>query len=273
MNFAEYICKAGFRQADDAVVRIETAAAEPLALCNTGAVTVEVADGASVRIVAAHADGSDARITVRLGRGARAEMVGWFDGGRAAVRLHQSAGSSFAMTAVVTGSAQAEYETSMEGAGADYRFGGVFLAGEGDSPSVRMHVAHEVADCRSDSTVKGVASGNGRGRFEGLVYVAQDAQRTDARQTSRNLLIGSEARITALPQLEIYADDVKCSHGATVGQMDAEAVMYMRQRGISEPVARRLQVGGFIADVAMHCAVPEVGEALMEALEERTELL
>ena len=273
MNFAEYICGAGFRRADGARLLIDGSETLPVALCNPSAVTVEVAAGASAKILISHAWQSHSEIEFLMGEGARAEVVEWFDGGESTLRVRQSGGSSFAMTAVVTGSAAAAYDTSLEGAGADYRFGGVFVAAAGDRSSVRMRVAHEVADCRSESTVKGVASGDGRGRFEGLVYVARDAQRTDARQTSRNLLIGSESRIATLPQLEIYADDVKCSHGATVGQMDADAIMYMRQRGIAEAVARRLQVEGFVADVVMHCAVEEVGEALLEALQERMNLL
>ena len=273
MNFAEYICGAGFRRIEEPQVSIDTPTAELLALYNPSRVAIDVADGVSVRMVVTHDAGSESEIVIRLGNGARAEVVEWFDGGESSLRVHQSAGSNFAMTAVVTGSAQAGYAAMLEGAGADYSFGGVFLAGAGDDSAVRMHVSHEVADCRSESTVKGVASGDGRGRFEGLVYVAKDAQRTDARQTSRNLLIGSESRIATLPQLEIYADDVKCSHGATVGQMDADAIMYMRQRGIAEAVARRLQVEGFVADVVMHCAVEEVGEALLEALQERMNLL
>ena len=273
MNFAEYICGGGFRRAEGGSIRLDAPTAGPLALCNPGRVTVDVADGVSVQMVVAHGADSDSEVTVRLGAGARAEVVEWFDGGRSAVEVRQAAGSRCAMTAVITGSATPRYEALLDGADAEYSFGGVFLAGAGDTSSVRMRVAHNAADCRSESTVKGVASGDGRGRFEGLVYVARDAQRTDARQTSRNLLIGGEARITTLPQLEIYADDVKCSHGATVGQMDADAILYMRQRGISESLARRLQVGGFIADVVMHCAVAEVGEALLEALQEKTDLL
>ena len=279
MNFAEYIGGAGFRRvecagaAGEVAVRVDSPTAEVLSLCGAARVTVDVADGASVRLAIAHDAGGDSHIAVRLGAGARAEVVEWLGGGCSVLDVRQSAGSSFAMTAVVTGSARAEYSAVLDGAGAEYSFGGVFIAGAGDDSSVRMRVAHEVADCRSESTVKGVASGDGRGRFEGLVYVAPDAQRTDARQTSRNLLIGSEARISTLPQLEIYADDVKCSHGATVGQMDAEAIMYMRQRGISESLARRLQVEGFIADVVMHCAVEDVREVLLESLRQRTDML
>ena len=81
-------------------------------------------------------------------------------------------------------------------------------------------------------------------------------------QSSRNVTIG-EARIETLPQLEIYADDVKCSHGATVGQMDSEAILYMRQRGLSTVQAKRLQIEGFVQDVAMHSAIESLAEELM----------
>ena len=96
--------------------------------------------------------------------------------------------------------------------------------------------------------------------------MAQDAQRTDAQQQSRNILLSDTARITTWPQLEIYADDVKCSHGATVGQMDAEAVYYMRQRGLSEAEARRLQIEGFVGDIVRRCGIEPLGEALLEAV-------
>ena len=102
-------------------------------------------------------------------------------------------------------------------------------------------------------TVYKAAAGNAVGSFAGMVYIAQDAQRTDAQQQSRNLLLNDTARIFAQPQLEIYADDVKCSHGATVGQLDDEAIYYMRQRGLSEKQARRLQIEGFAYDVVQHC--------------------
>ena len=125
-----------------------------------------------------------------------------------------------------------------------------------------MRVSHNVPDCSSRSLVKGVAGGEATGAFQGLVYVAPGAQRTDAQQTSRNVELSTGARIVAKPQLEIYADDVKCTHGATVGQMDDEAILYMRQRGLSEQQARRLQMEGFVAAIAAHCAVEPLCEEL-----------
>ena len=87
-----------------------------------------------------------------------------------------------------------------------------------------------------------------------------------AQQQNRNILLSETARITTQPQLEIYADDVKCSHGATVGQMDSEAILYMRQRGLSEAQARGLQIEGFVGDVVRRCGIEPLCEAAMEAV-------
>ena len=94
-----------------------------------------------------------------------------------------------------------------------------------------------------------MASGSSYGRFEGLVYVAPDAQRTDSQQTSRNITLGADARIETSPQLEIYADDVKCSHGATTGQLDERALFYMQTRGVPVEEARNMLTQAFMADV------------------------
>lgn len=130
----------------------------------------------------------------------------------------------------------------------------LYLCGGGEHCDLNTSVRHGAPDCRSYSLVKGAASGSAVGSFAGIVYVAPDAQHTDAQQQSRNLLLSPEARIFTQPQLEIYADDVKCSHGATVGQLDDDAIYYMRQRGLGEQQARRLQLEGFAFDVVRHCS-------------------
>lgn len=181
-------------------------------------------------------------------------------------RVRQQAGSRCRMTLVELTGANLDYTLDLGGRGAANTLQGVFLAADDEHCEVSVRVNHLVADCTSDSLVKGVAGGRATGEFRGLVYVAPDAQRTDARQTSRNLQLSETARIVTKPQLEIYADDVKCSHGATVGQMDADAILYMRQRGLSEPQARRLQIEGFVGDVVARCGVAGIGEALNEAV-------
>ncbi len=170
------------------------------------------------------------------------------------------------LTSVVLGNSHTKHLIKLNGGDCDFDFGSVFIAGEGESASVDLRLEHNVANCRSRSVIKGVAAADGEGRFDGMVYVAPDAQKTDAQQTSRNVTIGDRARIKALPQLEIYADDVKCSHGATVGQMDSDAVLYMRQRGLSEAMARRMQIEGFVADVVSQCEVGYMKDFLLGML-------
>ncbi len=169
------------------------------------------------------------------------------------------------MTQMVTSSADVRVVASLMERGASYEHNGLFILTDEEQGSVTVDVNHMAADCRSTTTVKGVASGKAHGSFSGLVYVAPDAQHTDSVQSSRNVVI-DRAHIETLPQLEIYADDVKCSHGATVGLMDADAVLYMRQRGLSLADAKRLQIEGFLADVVMHASIESLVEPLQEML-------
>ena len=175
------------------------------------------------------------------------------------------------MTSVQLCGANAVYTVELEGRDASCEAGAVLLLSDGEHGVLKLRTNHRVADCRSDALVKGVAGGRAVGEFSGLVYVAPDAQRTDARQQSRNILLSETARITTQPQLEIYADDVKCSHGATVGRMEDDAVLYMRQRGLSEAQARRLQIEGFVGDVVRRCGIEPLCEALAEAVAAKLE--
>jgi Fe-S cluster assembly protein SufD len=176
------------------------------------------------------------------------------------------------ITEIVTAAAVSRVEASLDGRGARFELGGAFILTDKEQGSVTVDVKHNTSECTSRTTFKGVASGEAIGRFSGLVYVAPDAQHTDSEQLSRNITLGA-ARIDALPQLEIYADDVRCSHGATVGQMDDEAVLYMRQRGLSLATAKRLQIEGFVSDVVLHSAMEDCREELMKMLDSKLEKL
>ena len=172
------------------------------------------------------------------------------------------------MTQVVVSSSDSRVVASLMERGARFELGGVFVLTDDDQASVTVDVNHIASDCQSHTSVKGVAAGKSHGSFSGLVYVAPDAQRTDSVQSSRNVTMG-DAHIETLPQLEIYADDVKCSHGATVGQMDSDAILYMRQRGLSLADAKRLQIEGFVVDVVLHSVIAGSEEALAELLAEK----
>ena len=111
---------------------------------------------------------------------------------------------------------------------------------------------------------KGILTGHARGVFNGRVYVHPDAQKTDAQQSNSNLLLSADAEVDTKPQLEIYADDVKCAHGATVGQLDEDMVFYLRSRGIGEGAARGLLTYGFARDVLERMSLPPVRDVLAE---------
>jgi Fe-S cluster assembly protein SufD len=117
------------------------------------------------------------------------------------------------------------------------------------SPGRRCISDHAAPGARTSEVVKGVVDDRAHGVFQGKIRVRPDAQKTDAHQLNRNLILSSRAAVDTKPELEIYADDVKCSHGATVGDLDEAHLFYLRARGIPEPEARRMLVEAFAQDV------------------------
>lgn len=134
------------------------------------------------------------------------------------------------------------------GEGADCLINGLFIANGRQHMDNYMKVEHASPHCNSRQFYNGILDGQSRGVFHGRIIVHKDAQKTDAKQTNRNLLLSNDAQIDTKPQLEIYADDVKCTHGATIGQMDEEALFYMRSRGIPDAEARRLMLFAFATE-------------------------
>ena len=181
----------------------------PLVVRDTDKLTVEVAGGAALRLVVLHTKPCQAEIRIKLLEGADAELVQLFSA-EAFVdfQVEQAAGSKFRMTACQFTSANVRYRFDLNGREASNELDVLFLALEQDHCVVDLRTNHLVPDCTSRSLIKGVASGTGRGEFCGLVYVAPDAQHTDAQQQCRNILLSRTSRIDARPQLEIYADDV-----------------------------------------------------------------
>lgn len=266
-----------FRSVEGGRLRVDREEPTPfVAVDPAAALDVEVSADGAAQLVVVHREPAvgPVNLRIRLDEAARLTLTEVFLApAKVDVTLAQAAGSASRITAVQLAGAEAFYRTELNGERAESVLHGLFIAGGEEHCAVSLHTAHNVPDCRSESCVKGVAGGKATGRFGGLVYVAPDAQRTDARQQSRNVLLSDAARIDTLPQLEIYADDVTCSHGATVGRMDDEAVLYMRQRGLSEATARRLQIEGFAADVVRHCGIEPLCDRLMTAVAEKMEQL
>ena len=135
------------------------------------------------------------------------------------------------------------------GEGAEVSLKGLYLCGGDERVNFRVLMHHRAGGCVSHQLFNGIAGGSSRVTFDGRIIVAPDAQKTEAYQENHNILLSDDAHVETTPQLEIYADDVKCSHGATIGRLDEDALFYMRTRGIPEKEARVLQMLSFLAPV------------------------
>ncbi len=142
-----------------------------------------------------------------------------------------------------------EVNVSLAGPEAHAELSGVYLLDGNAHCDNHSYIGHDVPDCTSDELYKGIVAGKATGVFNGKVFVKQDAQRTRAYQSNANILQGDDARVFSKPELEIYADDVKCSHGCTIGRMDEQAIFYLRSRGVSEAEARRMMSHAFMTNV------------------------
>lgn len=157
----------------------------------------------------------------------------------------------------------------LNGEECENKLAGLYLVDKNQHVDSYTRVEHNEPRCYSNQLFKGVLDDNGVAAFNGMVYVAQDAQKTEAYQTNRTLQLTDDAKIYTKPQLEIYADDVKCSHGATVGQPDTEQVFYMRSRGIGEREAVLLQMFGFAHEVIQHVGIEPLRDRIDELVNKR----
>jgi Fe-S cluster assembly protein SufD len=162
--------------------------------------------------------------------------------------------------------ARHDVEGALVGEGSETTLNGLYLVRGRQLADYHMRVDHAAPHTRSHELFKGVLDERGRGVFNGRIHVHPVAQKTDAKQTSRNLLLSDQAMVNANPQLEIFADDVRCTHGSTVGQLDELAVFYLRSRGIGLEAARSLLTYAFASDLVERVRVPAVHDQLQEYL-------
>ena len=149
-------------------------------------------------------------------------------------------------------SCDVKLDVHLVGEGAEANVYGAYVCGGEEKVKIAVDMYHDVPHCNSRQLFKGIAGGVSKVDFYGKIIVAQDAQRTEAYQENHNILLTDGAKVDTKPQLEIYADDVKCSHGATIGRLNEEEQFYMRSRGISLEDAKVLQMISFIAPVLEH---------------------
>jgi len=176
------------------------------------------------------------------------------------LRAHRSATST--LHAINTGAALARNDVvaQLNGEGIDCTLSGLYLADEERLVDNHTTIDHAQPHCTSREIYKGILAERGHGVFNGKIVVRPDAQRTDARQTNRALLLSEDAQIHTKPQLEIFANDVKCTHGAAVGQLDDEALFYLRSRGLSVVRARQLLIHAFASEVVSRLPFAPVRE-------------
>jgi Fe-S cluster assembly protein SufD len=238
--------------------------------------------GARLKVIESHVSLSDAaRVTntvTELALGPEADVEHCKvqqESGRAfhiaTIQAVQAGDSRWISHSIATGSrlARNQIQTLLNAGGAAATLNGLYM---GDAEQLIDHhtvVDHAKAHCESHEFYHGILAGSARGVFNGKIFVRQDAQKTNAKQTNRNLLLSDNAMIDTKPQLEIFADDVKCTHGATVGQLSDEALFYLRSRGIGAEQGRRMLIQAFASDVIERIGIELVRTRLEQMLAER----
>ena len=183
------------------------------------------------------------------------------------VRLGRAA--TFASRAITLGGriARNDITAILGGEGAECTLNGLYVATGESLVDTHTTIDHAMPHCPSHEVYKGILAGRARAVFNGKIVVRPDAQKTDAKQTNRALLLSDEAQINTKPQLEIFADDVKCTHGAAVGQLDDDAMFYLRSRGLDAVAARNLLIHAFAGDILNDIRHQPVSDAVMQLVE------
>jgi len=239
-------------------------------------VLVTVGAGAELTLVETYA-GSDAGqltnsvVEVDLGRNAKMSHVRVHENaglqvGR--VDIRQDANSGYRSTVVTLGGALLRFDVRclLQGKGAECQLDGAYLVDGADHVDHHTLVEHQASHCRSEQTYRGIVSGKGTAVFDGIVVVHRDAQKTEAHQENRNLLLSEGATVHTKPHLEIDADDVICSHGATVGSLDEDQSFYLRTRGIPEDLARAMLTYAFLESIVDRVSHEPTRMRMREAL-------
>lgn len=255
----------------------------PDAGAHAARITVEIEDGAELVLLESYegvGEGyvAQADLQIRLGVGARLERIVVTRDSPDAVSVSKAEAilgpaATLAQTVLAAGAKRQRTETrvSHPGAGASVRLDGLYVLDARRHADITTVVTHAGVDGATDQLTKGVARDQARGVFQGRIVVSPGADRTDARMGHHALLLSDRAEVDAKPELEIYADDVVCAHGNTVGALDEEALFYARQRGLPDAEARAMLTRAFLGEVVdriAHDGAREVARAwIAEQLE------
>ena len=215
-------------------------------------------------------------VNVELGEGAILDMVVMQNEHNkskhsTSFKVQMAQGAVFNLNVITLhgGEISNEIEVNLNGKGGECCVNGLYLADGQQKVSTKVNIFHNVPECHSSQLFKGILDGESRTSFSGKIYVAKDAQKTEAYQANNNLLASKTAKAYTQPHLEIYADDVKCSHGATVGSLNEDELFYMRSRGIAKDEAKLLQQQAFAYAVLEKVGNENLRERLHSLLESR----
>jgi len=191
----------------------------------------------------------------------------------ATLQIALSQSCNFTSHSIATGAklSRNNINTLLNGEGIECILNGLYLTKDEQLADHHMIVEHAKPHCNSHEYFNGILDDRSRGVFHGRILVQQEAQKTDAKQTNKNLLLSDNATVDTKPQLEIYADDVKCTHGATVGQLNDESIFYLRARGIGLQTARRMLIHAFAGEIIDRIKCEPVREELDKVIWERLE--
>ena len=258
-------------------LRVRGAAAAPLALEFSGAghvrALIVLEEGASLTLLERAADGArNSGIEIVLGANAVLEHVRIAPRNtsvaveQVALKLGRDARYNAHYASFGGKLSRLELSIALDGANAEANLSGVSVLGGDTHADITTHVRHLVGQTRSTQLFKKVAGGASRAVYQGKVSVAQHADGSDSRQSAKALLLGNRAEADLKPELEILADDVKCAHGAAVGDLDADSLFYLRARGIPENEARALLIHAFLDDAVSRIAGDDVREQVRSAV-------
>ncbi|HYK10959.1 MAG TPA: Fe-S cluster assembly protein SufD [Gemmatimonadales bacterium] len=241
----------------------------------TPRVLVVLGDQARATVIETHEDSvADASLSnsvteIVLGNGAildyvRVQREGAKTSHIATTQSHQGRDSVLRSTSIALGAGLSRHDLGavLAGTGASLTLNGLSVLSGRQHVDYHTTIDHAQPHCESHELFNGVFDQHARGVFNGRIIVRPGAQRTDSKQTNNNLLLSGEARADSQPQLEIYADDVKCTHGATLGPLDPNALFYLESRGLSPAIAKSLLTYGFAADILTRIAVAPVRDDL-----------
>ena len=190
-------------------------------------------------------------------------------------QIQLGARSRYSSQSVSLGGALARTDINvvLDGEEAEASLDGFYLTDGRQQADTHITVRHAQPNCNSFQLYKGILGGSSRAVFNGRIIVDQDAQKTDAKQANRNLVLSDNAIVNSNPQLEIFADDVRCTHGSTIGRLDEEAIFYLRTRGIGEDEARRLLTLAFAGEILERVPISDLRERLEDEIAGRLSLI